>query len=83
MYFVKNNPNAKVFVESTYFYINSIKFEGNEKARKLTSVEMLTIEDDQIFNPTNLVVSARADRGGNFVEDEENVKARKHNSRAK
>jgi hypothetical protein len=65
-----------VFVESTYFYINSIKFEGNENARKLTSVELLTIEDDQIFDPTNLVVSGRADRGASFVEDEENVKAR-------
>lgn len=46
VYFVKNNPNTRIFVENKYYYINKIDFEGNENLRKLTTVELLTVEDD-------------------------------------
>ena len=52
-FFVKNNPNTKVFVKNTYYYINKINFEANDSLRKLAVVELLTIEDDLIVNISN------------------------------
>jgi len=46
VYFIKNNPNTRLFVDNKYYYINKITFEGNEALKTLTTIELLTVEDE-------------------------------------
>lgn len=49
VHFIKTNPNTKLFVDNTYYYINKIIFEANEGLRKLTTIELITVEDELTF----------------------------------
>lgn len=49
MHFIRNNPNTKIFIENTYYYINKILFEGNQNLTKLATLELITVED--LLNP--------------------------------
>jgi hypothetical protein len=44
MRFIRNNPNTKIFIENTYYFINKILFEGNQNLRKLATLELITVE---------------------------------------
>ena len=45
MHFIRKNPNANVFIENTYYYINKVLFEGNQNLTKLATIELITVED--------------------------------------
>lgn len=43
---IRRNPNAKIFVENQYYFINQVIFEGNQNLTKLARVELITVEGD-------------------------------------
>lgn len=45
MHLIRNNPNANVFIENTYYYINKVLFEANQNLTKLAVIELITVED--------------------------------------
>ena len=45
MHLIRSNPNANVFIENTYYYINKVLFEGNQNLTKLATIELITVED--------------------------------------
>jgi hypothetical protein len=42
--YVRLNPNVKVWVNNKYWSINVVTFEGNSNIRRLTKVELVSIE---------------------------------------
>ena len=42
--YVKRNPNIKIWVNNKYWRINTANFEGNDNIRRLTKVELVSIE---------------------------------------
>lgn len=69
VYFVKNNPNTRVFADNKYYYINKIPFEANEDLRKLTKVELITVEDDIFVDIQASKVPGQGDSGNVFTPD--------------
>ena len=68
--FVKRNPNTKIFADNKYYYINKINFEANDGLRKLTTVELLTVEDELTFETlTAIPVVDTGDIKGGFAPD--------------
>ena len=67
VFFIKNNPNTKLFIENTYYYINKIEFEANEDLKKLTKIELLTVEDELTFDfPIPIELKEDGDVKGDF-----------------
>lgn len=66
VYRLRKAPNTKIWVDNAYWLVDNLKFEGNDRLRGLTTVELITINIDQIdYTPT--VISGGgggADPGG-------------------
>ncbi len=70
VYFIKNNPNTRIFVKNTFYYINKILFEGNEDLNKLTTIELITVEDTLEFGiPAPDPIPGTGDVANFFVFD--------------
>lgn len=61
MRFIRKNPNANIFIDNTYYYINKVLFEGNQNLTKLAVLELITVEDSLAL-PIDPV-----DYGGSYV----------------
>lgn len=66
MYEVRQNPNTKVYIENTLYYINIINYEGNQKLRKTALVELVTVEDALTTKTGSVVVGV--DYEGSFED---------------
>ena len=68
---IRQNPNARIFIENAYWYVNSIVAEANLKLKKLAIVELVTVEDF-IPVPTGPTeerfLGSSGDGGGKTVE---------------
>ncbi len=53
---IRQNPNTTVFIENQEYYINNIKFEGNQNIKKLAIVELVTKEDELTTKTGSVIV---------------------------
>ena len=52
---IKQTPNSKIFYKDKYWHVNKIEFEANDSLRKLSNVELVSVESYTRIQPAPIV----------------------------